>query len=180
MAPNGDFYTALLFLDFNAMYLWSQEQAMPLGPGIKWIPTGKGFRKQVLQELTSLSAVRWLEIEQTKINVQIQHAYHQGEKEVLGYQVDGYAVVNGVETIWEYNGCNWHGCPCIPNRTEKQLKKQQEWIERKAKLQANGYKVIEMSCCRWRKMFKYIRRNPPKTRLGRILCNDNQEKFTIL
>ena len=179
LAPNGDWYTALLFLDFNAMYLWSQEQDMPLGPGLQWIPTETGFKKIVLQGQTSFSAVQWLQYEQTKLQVQIQHAFHQGEKEVYDCRVDGYAVVDGVETVWEYNGCKFHGCPCIKNPTDKQIQQQQKWIARKAKLEANGCKVIEMTCCRWRKMKKYIRRNPPKTELGRILCYDNQEIFTF-
>ena len=84
IAPNGDLYTALLFLDFNAMYLWSQMQNMPLGPGLRWIKSKRGFYKKVLQEQTSFSAVQWLQYEQTKYNVQIQHAYHQGEKVVYG------------------------------------------------------------------------------------------------
>ena len=84
IAPNGDFYTALLFLDFNSMYLWSQMQDMPLGPGLRWKPSKRGFFKKVLQEQTSFSAVQWLQYEQTKYNVQIQHAYHQGEKLVYG------------------------------------------------------------------------------------------------
>ena len=29
-------------------------------------------------------------------------------------------------------------------------------------------------------MLRYIRRNPPKTEYGRILCFDNQECFTFL
>ena len=86
-------------------------------------------------------------------------------------------MINGVETVWEYNGCKYHGCLCIKNPTDKQLEKQQKWIERKAHLEANGCHVIEMSCCKWKKMLKYIRRNPPKTEYGRILCFDNQECF---
>ena len=84
IAPNGNPYTALLFLDFNAMYLWSQQQEMPLGPGLRWIRHKNGFRKFVLQGQTSFSAVQWLQYEQTKYQVQIQHAYHQGEKVVYG------------------------------------------------------------------------------------------------
>ena len=102
----------------------------------------------------------------------------------LGCRVDGYAVINGVETVWEYNGCSFHGCLCKKNQTDKQLEKQlqlrQEWIERKAHLKANGCNVIEMTDCSWRKKIKYIRRNPPKTEYGRILCFDNQECFTKL
>ena len=84
IAPNGNPYTALLFLDFNSMYLWSQQQDMPLGPGLRWIQSKRGFFKKVLQEQTSFSAVQWLQYEQTKYNVQIQHAFHHGEKIVYG------------------------------------------------------------------------------------------------
>lgn len=157
------------------MYLWSQEQAMPLGPGLQWTKSGNGFRKNVLQQQTSFYAVQWLQWEQTKINVQIQHAYHQGEVEVYDCMVDGYAVINGVETVWEYNGCIYHGCPCIQNPTDEQVAKQLKWIERKAKLESRGCKVIEMSCCRWRPLLAQLKKNPPKTELGRVLCFDDQE-----
>ena len=90
-------------------------------------------------------------------------------------------MINGVETVWEYNGCSVHGCPCQKNQTdeklEKQLQARQKWIERKAHLEANGCNVIEMTDCRWRKLLRYVRRNPPKTEYGRILCFDNQECF---
>ena len=97
----------------------------------------------------------------------------------LGCRVDGYAVINGVETVWEYNGCSFHGCPCVKNPVPNHQENLQKWIERKAKLEVNGCKVIEMKCCDWRKMKRYIRRNPPKTELGRILCFDNQECFIV-
>ena len=88
-------------------------------------------------------------------------------------------MINGVETVWEYNGCKYHGCECLDDHTDEHLHLQQKWIERKAKLEANGCKVIEMKCCQWRKQLRYLRRNPPKTELGRILCFDNQEYFTF-
>ena len=179
LAPNGDFYTALLFLDFNAMYLWSQEQEMPLGPGIQWTPSGKSFRKIVLQGQSSFSSLQWLQYEQTKIQVQIQHSFHQGERFIHGFKVDGYAVVDGVETVWEYNGCSYHGCTCIKYPTEQDLKNREKWIERKAKLEVNGCKVIAISHCEWTKKLKYIKKNPPNTELGRILCYDDQEIFTF-
>ena len=192
-------------------------QNMPLGPSLRWFFHKKKFRKYVFQGQTSFSAVQWLQYEQTKYGVQIQHSYHQGEKFVygmfsifctvswtivhfwtvvhfctvvhsvqlyicsfLGCRVDGYAVNNGVETVWEYNGCSVHGCPkCKKNRTDEQLEKQQKWIERKAHLETNGCHVIEMTDCRWNKQLRYLRRNPPKTEYGRILCFDNQECFTF-
>ena len=66
------------------MYLWSQMQNMPLGPGLRWISVKNGFRKYVLHGQTSFSAVQWLQYEQTKYQVQIQHSFHQGEKFIYG------------------------------------------------------------------------------------------------
>ena len=148
---------------------------MPLGPGLRWLLNGKWFKKHVLQGQTSFAALQWLQYEQTKCKQQIQHAYHQGEQFVHGYRVDGFAIVNGVKTVWEYNGCSYHGCTCIKNPTDEQLEKQQKWIERKSKLEINGCKVISISHCQWSKKLKYVRRSPPKTELGRILCKDDQE-----
>ena len=57
IAPNGDLYTALLFLDFNAMYLWSQEQDLPLSPGLRWTLSNGYYTKKPLASNTSLSAL---------------------------------------------------------------------------------------------------------------------------
>ena len=32
-APNGDKFTKIIFLDFNALYLYAQNQEMPTTPG---------------------------------------------------------------------------------------------------------------------------------------------------
>ena len=37
-ALNGDKFTKIVFLDFNAMYLWSQKQPMPTTPGLHLEP----------------------------------------------------------------------------------------------------------------------------------------------
>ena len=110
IAPNGDLYTALLFLDFNAMYLWSQEQDLPLSPGLRWILSKGYYTKKPLASNTSLSALQWIYYKQAELkasgsDVVIQHGYHHGEETIHGYQVDGYAVINGRPTVFEYNGC---------------------------------------------------------------------------
>ena len=43
--------------------------------------------------------------------VQIEHGYHRGQKKIAGYDVDGFAMVNGKPVIIEYNGCYFHQ-PC--------------------------------------------------------------------
>ena len=110
IAPNGDPYTALLFLDFNAMYLWSQEQDLPLSPGLRWTLSNGYYTKKPLASNTSLSALQWIYYKQAELkasgsNVVIQHGYHHGEETIHGFQVDGYAVINGQSTVYEYNGC---------------------------------------------------------------------------
>ena len=108
-APNGDRFTALLFLDFNSMYLWSQEQFLPLSPGIHWTMSDGFFKKKPLGGNTSLSALQWIYYQQAELKksgVKIQHAYFQGEEKIEGYLVDGYAVIRGEKTVFEYNGCS--------------------------------------------------------------------------
>jgi hypothetical protein len=40
----------------------------------------------------------------------IQHALNRGEKAFGSYHVDGYTQIDGVETVYEYKGCFFHGC----------------------------------------------------------------------
>ena len=91
--------------------------------------------------------------------------------------MDGYAVIDGREIVFEYNGCHFHGCPCNPNRTNKQMQKHQEWIKRKAHLEAKGCKVISTSDCEWGPLRRKLRKmkSPPKTIMSRILMTDTQE-----
>ena len=108
-APNGYLYTAVLCLDFNSMYLWSQEQDEPLTAGLRWLKNGVKFHKKYLSTCGSFVALQWLYyrqalLDEAGINVTIQHQYHQGEATVEGYQVDGYAVINGQRTVFEFNG----------------------------------------------------------------------------
>ena len=111
VAPNGDLYSALLFLDFNAMYLWSQEQDLPLGPGLRWTMVNGIFHKKSLKGRNpSLAELQWIYYEQEMLkrsgsNVVIQHAYLHGQEKIHIYQVDGYAIIDGQPTVYEYVGC---------------------------------------------------------------------------
>ena len=94
------------------MYQWSENQVMPLGPGILWIPTSFGFRKSIMTSGTSFGAVQWLQwIQQSDFcvdcqghRIQLHHSYHQGEMEINGYKIDGYLKKDGKEFFFEYNG----------------------------------------------------------------------------
>ena len=109
-APNGDPFTAISAVDENSMYLWSQQQNMPLTPGLRWVKNKNGkFTKQILSTGNSLKALQYLYYQQSLldkqgIDVTIEHQYHQGEKWVYGYQCDGYVKINGKEIVYEFNG----------------------------------------------------------------------------
>ena len=94
------------------MYQWSENQVMPLGPGILWTPTEYGYRKNVMMAGTSFAALQWLQyvqqsdlcVDSTGNRIQIEHSYHQGEKVINGYKIDGYFQKDGREYFLEYNG----------------------------------------------------------------------------
>ena len=85
---------------------------MPLGPGILWTPTEYGYRKNVMISGTSFAALQWIQfIQQSDMcvdssgnRIQIEHLYHQGEKVLNGYEIDGYFEKDGKEYFLEYNG----------------------------------------------------------------------------
>lgn len=52
----------------------------------------------------------------------IQHALNGGEKQIGNFFVDRYADREGVEYVWEFLGCFYHGCPtCFNPRTVSPL-----------------------------------------------------------
>lgn len=63
----------------------------------------------------SLEAACWIEDVMEKEHIRIQHAYNGGEVKIEGMFVDGYC--KETDTVYEYNGCRYHGCPqCYPDR----------------------------------------------------------------
>jgi hypothetical protein len=73
------------------------------------------------------------------------------------YKVDGYAEASN--TVYEYHGCFWHGCPkCYenkPNTINKKNKKSMkqlynETVKRIDYIKKKGYNVVEMWGCDWK------------------------------
>lgn len=51
------------------------------------------------------------------LSVLIQHAGNGRERKICALKVDGYSEDNNENTVWEYQGCFFHGCPiCFKNR----------------------------------------------------------------
>ena len=108
--------------------------------------------------------MRQLESEDTENPVlgdRIRHADNGGEVRVFtpaqSYLVDGYDEVT--KTVYEFNGCLWHGCPvCFPQRNQySKLNQDRTFAEmydptltKAAILRNNGYKVESMWSCQWK------------------------------
>lgn len=106
----------------------------------------------------SKSSIEWLEHEAKCRNVKIQHARNGGEVVWKKYKFDGFDSAN--QTVYEFYGCLWHGCPnCFPH-TEKQLKHPhtgqsmkelyRQTMERQQILQDHGFNVVAV----WEHEFK--------------------------
>ncbi|XP_032067185.1 uncharacterized protein LOC116504335 [Thamnophis elegans] len=59
----------------------------------------------------SACSIQWLMYIEHTEGINIQHALQGGEKQVGIYFLDGFAVINGIPTAFEFYGCFFHGCP---------------------------------------------------------------------
>ena len=112
----------------------------------------------------SSKSIAWLEWESRKLGRPIQHARNMGEKVIncLGsrYLADGFD--SKTKTVYEFNGCRFHGCPkCMVNkkikdpRTGFTMKELHEMtIKRTAAIRASGYAVKEIYECQFDQMVK--------------------------
>ncbi|XP_036002595.1 uncharacterized protein LOC118565752 isoform X1 [Fundulus heteroclitus] len=84
-----------------------------LPPSTLAIPSPVDYRRQC--KTFSDASIQWLEWVAAERGIFIQHALNRGEMKLGPYYVDGYAEVRGVRTVFEFNGCFYHGCPeCFP------------------------------------------------------------------
>ena len=81
----------------------------------------------------SKKAIAWLswmeeQYRRAGLNVKIQHALRGGEKRISTsegtYRVDGFANIQGKDTVFSFHGCFYHGCEeCFPPERKKKYKK---------------------------------------------------------
>ena len=111
----------------------------------------------------SHAALEWLTYQNRKPHVSIRHARYGGEHVILQgaktYYVDGYDA--NTHTVYEFNGCFWHGCPrCFPDRDKTRHKMHDQTMRdvyeatilKQDALFAEGYSVIVMWECEWTKL----------------------------
>ena len=108
----------------------------------------------------SAEAIQWLVyIGRTRNDV--IHAGNGREVHLPGVpnvKVDGYSPKT--QEVFEYLGCYWHGCPCMPNRHKPigntkvtMLSRNEETISRLRIIENAGYKFVSIWGCEFRKLF---------------------------
>ena len=56
------------------------------------------------------------------------------------YKVDGFEPIS--KTIYEFNGCKWHGCPCQPNRTNVDKNRYVATKDKEKVIRELGYNLV--------------------------------------
>ena len=120
----------------------------------------------------SLSALQWLIyvqendarlINKSGVRVKLEHKYYRGEKSFSGWDIDGYAEVDGVKLFYEFLGCFFHkGCKNENCRHYNPTEIDERFERKKSELSEFGL-VIVMRGCIWEKKISFIKRQPSKT-----------------
>lgn len=181
IAPNGDPFSSCIFLDYNSMYLKSEDENLPLTPGIKWELCGTKYKKNHMSSQISFKALQWIYMEQESSRcvdkhgqrITIEHHYHQGERTIFNSKVDGYALVDDKHVIWEFNGCFWHGCiDCYPDwfatASQEAIERQITWNMKIERLKENNCIIHIM------KEHDFVPEPSIQTRMARILMTDTE------
>ena len=112
----------------------------------------------------SIIALKWLELLKHETGADIKHARNGGEQElsvnsINPVKVDGWGPEKRI--AYEFHGCFYHGClDCYERNTINPLtgltmhEMYEKTLEKKQKLIASGYEVVEMWECKFRKRLK--------------------------
>ena len=100
-------------------------------------------------------SISWIKSIEDTLGISIQHAENGGEYKIPNskFSADGYH--EETNTIYEYHGCFWHGCPsCYPNREDLNPISKKTFeelytstLDRTNSLKTLGYNVIEIWGC---------------------------------
>ena len=104
----------------------------------------------------SKMSIIWLDYMTSTNKVYIQHALNGGEKRLTinnnTYKVDGFCEQNN--TVYEYHGCFYHGCPTcyrpniINNKNQKDMGTlNKNTTEKREMIKSAGYKYVEVYEC---------------------------------
>ena len=102
-------------------------------------------------------SIAWLDYISKKNNIKIQHALEGGEKCInSNLKVDGFC--QSTNTVYEFQGCFWHGCPdcykpdVINNKNQSDMETlYNKTQDKNNKITSAGYNLIEMWECKLKK-----------------------------
>ena len=179
-APNGQQFSFFSFWDFNSLYLWAQDQPMPLTPGLLWEKTKYSFSKKPMTQGVSRSELEWLMwlqnepfcVDKKGERQRITHAFYQGQKKVNGKPVDGWLEKDGKIYLLEFYGCRWHPDCCVSDEKIPQAEYRRLQDKKKQEEMKEIGEIIIMRECRWREIKRSIDKST--TELGRIMNNDTE------
>lgn len=106
-------------------------------------------------------AIQWLIWEELQRGINIQHSAKQKEVVISGVKVDGYSTETN--QIFEFFGCYYHGHSCITTNRDKPTREDPSdtlnnrygrTVMKINRLRQNGYEVIEMWECQFRKQMQ--------------------------
>lgn len=109
-----------------------------------------GYRQKDKQSRIAINWLLWLE---RTTGLTIRHAFNNSEVQIGPYKVDG--LCQETNTIYEFYGCFWHGCPkCMFQRNkltaDKYMTAREAYIrtmERQKYLQDQGYTIVDKWEC---------------------------------
>ncbi|KAL9952551.1 hypothetical protein ACROYT_G039820 [Oculina patagonica] len=121
------------------------------------MPTIAVVDNVVQTENHSAVSIAWLDYIAEKNNIKIQHALEGGEKVINNkLKVDGFC--ESTNTVYEFQGCFWHGCPdcykpdVINNKNQCDMGTLYNKTKAKNnKITSAGYNLIEMWECKLKK-----------------------------
>jgi len=97
----------------------------------------------------------------------VQHDFNGGEINICGTKVDGFN--QETNTVYQYHGCFWHGCPdCYQENTiyivnqETMGDLHEKTTEKNKQITYAGFNLTEMLECKWLKSkdYKKVLTNP--------------------
>ena len=111
------------------------------------------IKDSVKNETFSKISMQWLHWRSNVDNVYIQHAMNGGEHFIPSVgKVDGFCKTTN--TVYEFQGCFWHGCPkCYtvdqinPMNQRDMVELQRSTLKKNGKITSLGYRLVEVYEC---------------------------------
>ena len=136
---DGEICQNILGYDANSLYLRCIGQDMPRG----------GYVRRLAPHFTPSthfkceSMFQWMDYISSTENFRILHARNHREVRIGRYLLDG--IHPETNTIFEFNGCKWHGCLICKIQPDATMENRWAYTQQRTKyLQEKGYKVVSI------------------------------------